>query len=236
MLTLHVHVRCVMTALLGCLFLGGCATTPPARQPVNTVVATDDPEPAPESEMRSPFMFREAELPAGFPPPGPLDEVVIKDYPAYRLARVRAAALGRNGTQNGMFRPLFNHIKRNDIAMTAPVEMVYAGATNQADSMAFLYRWPTLGQPGPDIADARVQVEDRPPLTVLSIAQRGGYNERNFERGLQRLRAYASERADRLRIVGPPRYMAYNSPFVPGFLKLGEVQLPVERVVDVTRH
>ena len=35
------------------------------------------------------------------------------------------------------------------------------------------------------------------------------------------------ERSASTRVVGPPRYLAHNSPFVPGFLKFGEVQLPV---------
>ena len=38
------------------------------------------------------------------------------------------------------------------------------------------------------------------------------------------------ERSAPIEVVGPPRYLAYNSPFVPGFLKFGEVQLPVANI------
>ena len=53
--------------------------------------------------------------------------------------------------------------------------------------------------------------------------------ERNLAAGLEKLEAWMAANPGRLRAVGPPRYLAYNSPFVPGFLKFGEVQLPVER-------
>ena len=40
--------------------------------------------------MKPPFMIREASLPVGFPPPGPVDQVILKEYPTYRAARVSA--------------------------------------------------------------------------------------------------------------------------------------------------
>lgn len=67
--------------------------------------------------MKSPFMFKEAKLPKDFPPPGPVGQIIVKDYPAYRLARVRSGKEGVSGGPNAMFNPLFNHIKRNDIPM-----------------------------------------------------------------------------------------------------------------------
>ena len=76
--------------------------------------------------MAKPLWIREAELPDGFPDPGPAGKVIVKEYPAYRLARF-AALQGQPASQNGMFWPLFQHIKRNDIAMTAPVEMGLRG-------------------------------------------------------------------------------------------------------------
>ena len=210
----------------------GCASSRPvADQPVIQSLSS---EPRKEPEVKKPFMFNEAKLPLGFPPPSPTGQVVVKDYPAYRLARIRALDVGRSAGPNTMFGPLFNHIKRNDIAMTAPVEMTYPGATpvvseKRAESMAFLYRDPSLGAAGPDEADPRVVVEDVPAMTVLSVAVRGGYTEANFTSGLDKLQAWLEANPGQVHAVGPPRYLAYNSPFVPGFLKVGEVQLPVER-------
>ena len=69
-------------------------------------------------------MISEAKLPAGFPPPGPVGDVIVKTYPAHRLARTSSDAAGGD---NRMFMKLFGHIKRNDIAMTAPVTMDWSG-------------------------------------------------------------------------------------------------------------
>lgn len=192
--------------------------------------------------MKPPFMFREAKLPQDFPTPGPVGHVVIKDYPPYRLARLRAVEASRARRPDDMFTPLFNHIKRNDIAMTAPVEIEYQAASSaalgtaeqdkeppRAVSMAFMYAAPNLGTAGPDPADGRVVVEDIPAMTVASIGVRGSYTEKNFTAALAGLDAWLAQDPERFRIIGPPRYLAYNSPFVPWFLKFGEVQLPVHR-------
>ena len=186
---------------------------------------------ASNNEMKRPFMFKEAKLPAGFPAPGPVGEIIVKEYPAYRLARIQRGEGGVQGGPNVMFRPLFNHIRRNDIAMTAPVEMGYPEHVEPGDgatSMAFLYGEPSWGTSGADAADQRVVVEDVPAMTVLSIGVRGGYTDANFAKAISKLEAWVQQREDEVCVVGPPRYLAYNSPFVLGFLKYGEVQLPVE--------
>ena len=185
------------------------------------------------NEMKRPFMFKEAKLPAGFPSPGRVGDIIVREYPAYRMARIQRGEGGVKGRPNVMFRPLFNHIKRNDIPMTAPVEMGYpehVEPSEGATSMAFLYGEPSWGTSGTDAADQRVVVEDVPAMTVVSIGVRGGYTNANFEKAIGRLNAWVQQRAGQVRIIGPPRYLAYNSPFVLGFLKYGEVQLPVEIV------
>jgi hypothetical protein len=202
-------------------------------------IAADSQQPEPPPARRA-FAFREADLPVGFPPPGPVGEVIVKTYPSYRMAQVDGAALGRAADQDDMFGPLFRHIQRNDIPMTAPVEMQYRAeppdtgldtpANRRAASMAFLYGDQTVGAPGPDPADTRVVVRDAPPLVVLSVSVRGRYNDRNFEAGLAKLESWLAANPTRYRAAGEPRYLGYNSPFVPGFLRLGEVQIPVEAV------
>jgi hypothetical protein len=186
--------------------------------------------------MKRPFMFREAKLPAGFPAPGPVGEIIVKEYPAYRLARIQRGEGGVEGGPNVMFRPLFNHIRRNDVPMTAPVEMGYPDHVEPGEgptSMAFLYSEPSWGTSGADTADQRVVVEDVPAMTVVSIGVRGGYTHANFAKAISKLEAWVQQRADEVRVSGPPRYLAYNSPFVLGFLKYGEVQLPVETAGSV---
>ncbi len=184
--------------------------------------------------MGKPLLFHEAALPEGFPPPGPTGRIVVKDYPACRVARVRAGPGGVTGGANGMFGPLFDHIRRHDIPMTAPVEIGYpdasfeGGGVPAAESMAFLYGRRTWGTTGPDEVDPRVTVEDVPATTVVSIGVRGNYTDGRFAEALARLTDWLSSQGQRYRPAGPPRYLGYNSPFVPGFLRYGEVQLPIE--------
>ncbi len=241
------QIGLAMVAIPGLIILSACAASRTeegwrAEQVAvpATEEATADARPAP-----APFMFREAKLPRGFPPPGPVGEVIVKDYPAYRLARTQSGEADGVTGPNQMFRPLFNHIRRNDIAMTSPVEMGGAKAplaspdagppagTNALTSMGFLYAEPFLGSAGPDPSDSRVVVEDIAAMTVVSVSLRGNYTPRNFAAGVDVLRAWLATRSDQFRVVGSPRYLAYNSPFVPGLFKLGEVQIPVERIAAV---
>jgi hypothetical protein len=208
----------------------GCAGKPAAMStsalPANA--ATSRPATVPttqaDSEMRSkPFMFDEASLPQGYPPPGPVGQVRVKQYPAARIA------LNRGGDQDSMFMPLFNHIKKHDIAMSSPVEITWADPQTQPSevkpgSMAFVYRKPDLGTPG---RDGQVEVMDVPPQTFLSIGVRGSYNRRHLIEGVTALNAWLKEHPGEYKQAGPPRYLGYNSPFVPPFLRFGEVQLPI---------
>jgi hypothetical protein len=187
-----------------------------------------------DAVLKSPSMIREAKLPLGFPPPGPVDRVILKEYPAYRAARVEAAD-GQKDAAGKMFRPLFQHIKKNNIAMTAPVEMTYksdaAGEEAQPVAMAFLYGSPQTGEVA---RQGDVEVIDLPAQKVISVAVRGGY-EKGFAAGLEQLQNWLSQHPDRFEVVGSPRFLGYNSPFVPWFLRIGEVQLPVKPVSEVQR-
>jgi hypothetical protein len=179
-------------------------------------------------------MFSEAKLPEGFPAAGPVNEVIVKTYPAHRLARVRA-----EGGGNGMFMKLFRHIERNEIAMTAPVEMSWQPAApdhagtpapavgKEPAAMAFMYAKPSIGAAGADPEDPRVIVEDIPEIKVVSIGLRGGYDKATFDRGAKLLEAWLTTHPE-WRSAGGLRALAYNSPFVPGFAKYSEVQLPIE--------
>lgn len=167
--------------------------------------------------------INEAPLPEGWPELTPVDEIQVKRYPVYRAAVITDDT---DGTQDGMFRLLFNHIQREDIAMTAPVEMTYDGKSQS--SMAFLYRTPDMGTLGSDEDDQRVIVKDIAEQTAVSIGVRGRYNEENYNEALDKLNAWLEGNQDQWRAVGEPRYLGYNSPFVPGFMRYGEVQIPIE--------
>lgn len=168
----------------------------------------------------------EADLPVGFPPPTPVHTIEFKQYPAYRLA---SAPIDDGSRSNGAFWKLFQHIQRNDIAMTAPVEVTYedsverAGDKPREERMAFLYGTSTLGQLG---SDRDVEVLDVPPLSVVSIGLRGRLSIGRVEDARAELQRWINERPQ-LQIVGPMRSMGYNSPMVPSSRRLFEVQIPV---------
>jgi hypothetical protein len=173
-----------------------------------------------------PFLFKEAKLPANYPPPAPVGEVVVKSYPPSRMAMVHSRDLGNAAGQNQMFMPLFNHIKRENIAMTAPVVMEYSvdGEAARAQTMAFVYGDTSIGAAG-DVGD--VSVVDVPSVIVVSVGVRGSYGETQLKNALKLIDAWLAERTDEYNKAGPPRYLGYNSPMVPWLLRYGEVQVPV---------
>jgi len=165
-------------------------------------------------------MVHEAQLPQGFPPPGPIGQVIVKNYPACRAATVAASDVNGAG-QDDMFRPLFDHIQRENIAMTAPLQMdfewvnVPAGSTQPSakppTAMSFVYRSPRTGKPG---KDGIVTVRDLPAVTVISVGVRGSYNAEHFDYGLKAITDWLRIHPNSYRVVGPPRFLGYNSPFV----------------------
>lgn len=215
------------------------ANAPAIARPVGVADAAA----TPTQEEDMPFTISEAGLPRGYPAPGPIGKVIVKDYPPYRAAFARARNdEGENARQNAMFGTLFQHIKRNKIAMTAPVEMTYEPIAGEPStpangardtgapkpvSMAFLYGEPEWGKAGDDGA---VRVMDVPAMTVLSVGVRGSYTGKNYADAMGMIRKYLDEHPGEFAIDGPPRMLGYNSPFVPWFLRYSEVQLPVRRI------
>ncbi len=167
----------------------------------------------------------EAQRPVGFPQPAPIDEVVLKSYPRYRMA---VATMDRRTGMNRPFMALFDHIKTNDIAMTAPVQVDYDDGSAEARStatMAFLYEEPEMGETGPD--DRGVEVVDVAPVMALSIGATGYDTPERTEELQQVLRAWLEAHADFLEACGPLRTMGHNSPMVPARRRFYEVEIPV---------
>lgn len=180
------------------------------------------------------WYFKEAPLPDGWPGLSPVGEVVVQELPEVRAAVARAPEADDDSDRqamNGSFRVLFEHIKEREIAMTTPVEMGYTPAMGDDEapamaSMAFLYRRADLGEAGPA---GDVLVENQPSQTFATLGLRGKYTAERFAKGVETLDAWFDGQSE-YRPIGPPRYLGYNSPFVPGFWRYGQVQRPVERV------
>lgn len=154
----------------------------------------------------------EASMPPDFPAPGPVGAVVVKTYPAYRLARAKGG---------GSFWTLFQHIKGNKVEMTAPVEMTMSDGMRELD-MGFLYERPDQGKTG---TQGRVAVVDVPEKTWLSIGFRGYRSQALMKRAKAWLERHAAQNGGERK--GAFRAMGYNSPMVRANSRFWEVQMPV---------
>lgn len=171
---------------------------------------------------------RQADVPVDWPPTTPVGEIVVKRYPQYRMAETTVGAQGRS---NPPFFALFYHIQRNDIAMTAPVQMDHAdGDARRPTKMAFLYASPQQGDAGHDPKDERVAVVDVPPSFAVSIGAMGYESPKSVAALHAELETWLADHADRFRAAGPMRTMGYNSPMVPPSMRFFEVEIPVEPI------
>lgn len=172
-----------------------------------------------------------APLPEGFPPPTPNGRIELKQYPDYRAATVQVTGPLEDAPSRG-FSPLFRHISSNDISMTAPVETRYPATTAQGSSpqvgdaaVSFLYR--NLDIVPQEVAQG-IQIEDLPPVTVVSIGIRGSYDFDTYTSNLERLQDWLAANPG-YTVIGSPRRFFYDGPFIPDALKRSEVQIPVQK-------
>ncbi len=179
------------------------------------LAASDAPAQNP-TPTQPPAYVDEAPLPKGWPKPGPYDQVSEKSYPPYRAAFTTAKR------ENGAFGTLFSHIQKNDIPMTAPVEISMAegdGQNLRQTSLAFLYQDTAVGKTGAD--GANVEVRDVPAMKTLSYTWQGDRNEANIAKAKAALEAALKDRkieAKGFRLLG------YNGPGIPEFKRTWELQ------------
>lgn len=166
-------------------------------------------------ETNKPSYVDEAPMPAGWPDPGPYDEVAEKNYPAYR------AAFTDGKGETSSFWTLFMHIKENDIPMTAPVEMAMEedGDRLSQSGMAFLYE---NGKVEPKERDGtKVEIRDVPAAKVLSYAWQGDDSKKNVAHAREQLEAELAKRdleSEGFRLLG------YNGPGTPRDKRTWELQ------------
>jgi len=163
----------------------------------------------------------EAPTPRGWPAITPVGEVELQRYPKYRMAYVNKGDI----PPGGEFFALFLHIKRNEIAMTAPVEMKMAGpGLDDMTQMAFLYENTDLGTLG---QDEKVTVVDVDPMEAVSVGGRGVWTEQSMSQAKQLIDAWLAAHPE-FEPAGELRVMGYNSPMLPRERAYYEVQLPVK--------
>jgi len=162
-----------------------------------------------------PAYTNEAALPKGWPKPGPYNEVALKEIPAYR-----AAFTGGKGSM-GSFWTLFSHIKKNDIPMTAPVEMAMEEEDGEMEmtSMAFLYQNTEVGKTGND--GENIVIRDVPAQKVLSYTWMGKRSDENLKIAKEALEEALAEKKLTLKSY---RLLGYNGPGTPSRKRTHELQ------------
>ena len=154
-------------------------------------------------------------------PKTPVGQIEVKTLPYSKL--IACHGQGNYFEQSdSLFRPLFNYIQENDIAMTTPVE-----AQIQPGVMYFYIGADAAKRPLSKTET--IDVVEMPARTVLSVGIRGGYSSENFAASEALLRKWLAEQAD-YRATGPARAIYWNGPFTLGLLKRSEVHLTIERI------
>lgn len=178
----------------------------------------------------------DAPLPVGFPGATAPGVIEVKSYPAYRSAVAEGRGMSLS-SGDFLFWALFNHIEKNEIAMTAPVintyrtpELIERPDARGEVSMEFLYREPSQGSTGPD--GNLVTVTDHPAGRYVCLGLQGGMSGDRMREGVARLRDWLEEHRGEWVADGPPRRLGYHGPMTPVARRLWEVQIPVRPATD----
>jgi len=113
--------------------------------------------------------------------------------------------------------------------MTTPVEARYPSETIDQPvqrgkaKVSFLYNNNGISpqQISPDI-----QVEDHPPMLVVSLGVQGAYGYESYQGHIAKLKEWLAHHSE-YAIAGEPREFLYDSPYTPAPLKRREVQIPI---------
>jgi effector-binding domain-containing protein len=144
--------------------------------------------------------------------------IEIKELPPGKVIVARSEVAYFERADN-LFRPLFNYIKDNKIAMTVPVEA-------EIDPGAMYFYLGTEAAARDLQASEGVEVETLPARAVASIGIRGGYGEANFLKAKAKLEAWLAKRPE-YKTTGAARAIYWNGPLTLPALKRGEIHIPI---------
>jgi hypothetical protein len=170
----------------------------------------------------------EAGLPEAFPAPSSPGEIVVKFYPSVRGAFVHSDGALSDAASRA-FRPLFRHIRRAGVPMTAPVVAGYPVTVADQDrglaTVAFLYPDQRTGSIG---SDGEVTVADFRPLVVVSIGVLGRYDTETMRAAMRDLDSWLDENSQTWQRDGEVRRLMYERPsWLKGSRLYSEVQIPI---------
>ncbi|ADE55181.1 heme-binding protein [Coraliomargarita akajimensis] len=151
-------------------------------------------------------------------PKTPANEIEIKTLPAATLI-ASTSEKGYFESNNGLFRPLFRYIQKNDIAMTTPVE------AEIDPGIMYFYIGGDAAERELESTD-EVRVQKLPERTVLSIGIRGGYTESRFNDARAKLQQWLTSQ-EKFTATGEARAIYWHGPFTLAPFKHAEVHIPV---------
>lgn len=154
-------------------------------------------------------------------PQTPVDTIEVKTLPAATLIATESQDnyFDQNGT---LFRPLFQYISRNDIAMTTPVE------AEITPGKMYFYIGEDAAKRALESTET-VSVYQFPQRLVLSIGTQGSYSRKNFETAKKSLQDWLAQQ-DQYQATGSARAIYWNGPFTLGPWKRAEVHIPIEPI------
>ena len=147
-------------------------------------------------------------------------KIEVKEIPRRIALESSTEAFYFRGNNN-LFRTLFRYIKRNEVAMTLPVE----AEIRPGKMRFFVGRKDQAKQLKPD---AGVEVKNIARLTVASIGVRGSYSEERFQRYEQKLLAWLAKHPE-YEAISPPYAVYWSSPLIPGLFKRSEIHVNLKK-------
>ena len=148
-------------------------------------------------------------------------DIAVRDYGPIVVAEVLVES-DFEDAGNAAFRPLFEYISDNDIAMTAPV-------TQQADDNAWAVRFvmprelkqESLPEPG----NSNLTMKTVPPRRVAVIRYSGTWSVTNSQEHLAKLTDWIE--AEGYAIAGEASWARYTAPYSLWFMRRNEIHLPI---------
>jgi hypothetical protein len=173
-----------------------------------------------------------------------LEGAELRRYPAHAVAEVTVRASFEDAGSIA-FKALFGYISgqnrsRRSVAMTAPVvqrngpsekvamtaPVVQTGSAQEVYVVAFVLPATLTVDTAPQPTNADVHLRTVPAHLAVAVRYSGRWSRSAYERHLAQLRQAMA--AHDLTPAGPPRYLRYDPPFKPWFLRRNEI------VVDVS--
>lgn len=148
-------------------------------------------------------------------------DFAVRDYGSMVVAEAQVDASFEDAGSEA-FRPLFNYISDNDIAMTAPVTQQ---ATGDTWAVRFVMPEDYTQESLPEPTSSAVIMKTMPPRRVAVIRYSGTWSSTNYRDHLTELTSWIE--SEGYEVAGDAEWARYNAPFSLWFMRRNEIHLPI---------